>query len=586
MITNTFNEEKNRINEHLINTTDDINNYFNVSDWDCNELDYNPFDISNITLYNPIYSNFDNEKKSNSIQFCHEKHIVNSNTVFSKKTNENINKDIFIKYGPLLDPCHYMVGKYKMDDNLLSLPSSTNTNLHPKISTIHNATYVDNFCCAIIHMLNEKHNFVHGVEYYGSALGIQKQFRMNIVDDLDYLQTHDFFQENIGHLFHTNIFTKTGFTNNALNTTYKKKEAIELGDDIVLTDFDLNNDTDSYISNRSRSSSISVNENTKELLINSNDLQETITINGNESDDSDDNSIESISDNENDNIDDDSDNCDDDNSDDEYISNDDDSSVDEEPLYVYINNFPIQMICLSKCNDTLDSLLKQGIIDEEQGRSALFQIVMILLTLQKSFHFTHNDLHTNNVMFSNTDNEYLYYQYNNKTYKVPTYGRIYKLIDFGRAILSYNGITYCSDSFKDDGDANGQYNYEPFYDSTKKRIEPNMSFDLCRLACSIYDFIIEDEMEKSNMDGFQQIIYEWCHDDNNKNILYKKNGNERYPNFKLYKMIARLVHKHVPKQQLSRDFFKVYKLDDDMSITDAITKDNCFINIDNIQSYV
>lgn len=579
MITNTFNEEKNRINEHLINTTHDINNYFNVSNWDCNELDYNPFDISNITLYNPIYSHFDNNN-SKSVQFCHDKHIVNSNTVFSKKTNENINKDIFIKYGPLLDPCHYMVGKYKLDDNLLSLPCSTNTNLHPKISTIHNATYVDNFCCAIIHMLNEKHNFVHGVEYYGSALGIQKQFRMNIVDDLDYLQTHDFFQENIGHLFHTNIFTKTGFTNNALNTTYKKKEAIELGDDIVLTDFDLNNDTESYISNRSRSSSISVNENTKELLINSNDLQETITINGNESDDSDDNSIESISDNENDNIGDDSDNSDDDNSDDEYISNDDDSSVDEEPLYVYINNFPIQMICLSKCNDTLDSLLNQGIIDEEQGRSALFQIVMILLTLQKSFHFTHNDLHTNNVMFSNTDIEYLYYQYNNKTYKVPTYGRIYKLIDFGRAILTYNGITYCSDSFKDDGDANGQYNYEPFYDSTKKRIEPNMSFDLCRLGCSMYDFLFDSEEPlPKNLSPFEKLIQSWCLDDEGVNILYKKNGEERYPNFKLYKMIARLVHNKVPSDQLKKPFFAQFTIS-------KKPKDVKVMNIDELPSYV
>ena len=36
-------------------------------------------------------------------------------------------------------------------------------------------------------------------------------------------------------------------------------------------------------------------------------------------------------------------------------------------------------------------------------------------------------------------------------------------------------------------------------------------------------------------------------DDNGKNILYKKNGEERYPNFKLYKMIARIVHNHTPE---------------------------------------
>ena len=30
----------------------------------------------------------------------------------------------------------------------------------------------------------------------------------------------------------------------------------------------------------------------------------------------------------------------------------------------------------------------------------------------------------------------------------------------------------------------------------KPRIDPNMSFDLCRLGCSIYDFIIHDNDEK------------------------------------------------------------------------------------------
>ena len=68
--------------------------------------------------------------------------------------------------------------------------------------------------------------------------------------------------------------------------------------------------------------------------------------------------------------------------------------------------------------------------------------------------------------------------------------------------------------------------------------------------------IFEDTFE--DMDNFQKIIYNWCTDDNNKNILYKKNGDERYPNFKLYKMIARTVHKHIPKLQLNRTIFKQF----------------------------
>ena len=51
---------------------------------------------------------------------------------------------------------------------------------------------------------------------------------------------------------------------------------------------------------------------------------------------------------------------------------------------------------------------------------------------------------------------------------------------------------------------------------------------------------------------------EWVTDDNDRNILYKMNGEERYPDFKLYKMIARNVHKHTPEAQLERKEFKAF----------------------------
>ena len=39
----------------------------------------------------------------------------------------------------------------------------------------------------------------------------------------------------------------------------------------------------------------------------------------------------------------------------------------------------------------------------------VLQILMILITYQKTFNFTHNDLHTNNIMFIETRIEiYLY----------------------------------------------------------------------------------------------------------------------------------------------------------------------------------
>ena len=238
------------------------------------------------------------------------------------------------------------------------------------------------------------------------------------------------------------------------------------------------------------------------------------------------------------------------------------------------------MICLEKCDGTIDDLFEKDILNEKECASAMFQIIITLATYQKAFKFTHNDLHTNNIMYINTDIEFLYYCYNKKYYKVPTYGRIYKIIDFGRSIYKYQGKTLCSDCFAPGGDAVTQYNSEPFMNKNKPRLEPNVSFDLCRLGCSIYDFVIDDENNAKKMDDFQKTIVRWCMDDNDKNVLYKANGDERYPNFKLYKMIARTVHKHIPEEQ-----FK-FPLLSQFEITESDVENQPVINIDKIPSYV
>lgn len=186
---------------------------------------------------------------------------------------------------------------------------------------------------------------------------------------------------------------------------------------------------------------------------------------------------------------------------------------------------------------------------------------MILITYQKAFSFTHNDLHSNNVMYNHTDKKYIYYCYKKQYYKVPTFGRIFKIIDFGRSIYKFDGKLFCSDSFQNGNDAATQYNTEPYFNDKKSRLEPNFSFDLCRLACSIFDYVVEDISEIKNIskcDPVTRLIVEWCLDDKGINMLYKNNGLDRYPDFKLYKMIARCVHHHTPQAQLERPEFKAF----------------------------
>ena len=198
------------------------------------------------------------------------------------------------------------------------------------------------------------------------------------------------------------------------------------------------------------------------------------------------------------------------------------------------------------------------------------------------FDFTHNDLHTNNIMYKNTSKQYLYYKYDNTYYKVPTYGKIWKIIDFGRAIYKFKGKQICSDSFHKNGDAATQYNCEPFFNDKKPRLEPNKSFDLCRLGCSLFDYFISELDEQYKISNpISKLIVQWCKDDKNRNILYKTNGDERYPEFKLYKMIARTVHKYTPHSQIKNSLFEKF-----ITSRKKINKKANILNIDKLPSYI
>jgi len=524
------------------------------------EYKYNPFQIKKLQPYNPIYSLFFelSDKSYNKISLNHEYHFSTMNKVTHYESGTQHTKPVFIKYSPLIDPIRYMTGKYKLDmDKITCLPSYINTEeILPKIAYHNNASYTDNFFSFLASKLTHKHGFVHGVDYYGSFLGIQSKFKANISDDLDYLNSSDYFSEKINKLFTVSINGDNEFANFGSRANKKKLILEELEEEEFEIEAEMLNglDTDTI--------ELDLNEpkpnNGNELVYEKEGENEKD--NNDISENSSNNSETNYSQNE------DSDTDEDDSSDDssedwESDSSDATNEYDEENnQYAFINDFPVQLICLEKCDGTLDELFVKEQIDEEIGAAILFQVVMILIAYQKAFHFTHNDLHTNNIMYINTDIEYLCYRYNKKVYKIPTYGKIFKIIDFGRSIYKFQGQTFFSDSFNSGGDGATQYNCEPYFNEKKSRVEPNYSFDLSRLGSSIYDFIIEDDKHPERFDDLQKTIYRWCLDDNDKNILYKRDGDERYPNFKLYKMIARTVHKHTPQEQLEFPFFKQFLL--------------------------
>ena len=81
------------------------------------------------------------------------------------------------------------------------------------------------------------------------------------------------------------------------------------------------------------------------------------------------------------------------------------------------------------------------------------------MLVQDLIKLTHNDLHSSNIMFVSTEDEFIYYHFENKYFAIPTFGKILKIIDFGRAIYSLRGKEYFSDVFELNNDAGGQYTY-------------------------------------------------------------------------------------------------------------------------------
>jgi len=542
---------------------------------------YNPFSVSEIQSFNPLYTDFFvlNESNYNRVGLNHTYYLEDA----------AFDRPYHVKSSPLLDPIHYLVGKYQNAKNLHVLPNLSNQDeCFAKIVDKQNASYVDGFFSFLSSQLSHKYNMLNAIDFYGSHLAIQKVFKATVTDDLDYLHQSTYFMDHIGK----GVRLCCGGSSNTFDDftgigSRANKKRLVLDEELDITDLDLTIDvleSGQFLQrNNSEVTSVGIeglirsdaqtvetpfefHSQNHNRVDNSNIDVATVSCEYRKSE-NDDSSSDSDEDDPNY-----SSSCDSDSSDTkeelEYDLKDDkesksgsesesgssiSSESSESEAYAYIENFPTNLIFLEKCDGTLDQLFMDQEIDEDRGSACLMQIIMSLIALQKAFHFTHNDLHTNNIMYINTNIQFLYYKYNNCFYRVPTYGKIFKIIDFGRAIYRFKNKTYCSDSFGPKGDAHSQYNTEPYFNEKRPRIEPNLSFDLCRLGTSIYDFIIQDENEPR--DEFQDTIYRWCMDDNGKNIMYRRDGEERYPGFKLYKMIARNVHSHTPQEQLKYPIF-------------------------------
>jgi hypothetical protein len=495
-----------------------------------------------------------------------------SGTVIDEK-GETKERKIFFKLSPLLDPTKFMIGKYDLSNtNLLKLPLLGDDSSHPKVRDPNNSAYVDSFFTYLTSQLLHKHAFIHGVDFFGSFLAIKNDYSVNISDDIEYLNESPFFHKNKGSLFTIDNTFQMDFLNYDTRNYKKKLNLSPLDSDSAHIELANIDDLEKLgdIFYEGENSAIG---NPPSVIFENHNIKNIESASSTASDCSSRSSNTDNEDSENDE--------DDDNDSESQTSCSECSTATEDEFTAKLTSFPVQVISLERCEKTLDSLIVNNELSEEEWTSIIIQILMILITFQKSFGLTHNDLHTNNIMYISTDKQYLFYKVNNKHYKVPTFGKIFKIIDFGRAIYKFRGNIICSDSFHSKGDASTQYNCEPYFNEKKPRLEPNLSFDLCRLGCSLFDFIVDD-IEKIDeiKSPIENIIINWCKDDKGRNIMYKNNGEERYPEFKLYKMIARTVHNHIPQEVLNNPYFERYQISKKKIKTQKI------MNIDLYPSYI
>tara|TARA_Y100000996_G_scaffold372298_1_gene321162 strand:- start:5241 stop:6920 length:1680 start_codon:yes stop_codon:yes gene_type:complete len=511
--------------------------------------------VSKLQNYIPIYdkffslndTNYDSiNLNNNSIKSIDSKINENKYTAtISDNSDNDIVKDLFFKFSPLLDPVKYITGKYDICDNILHLPTYDKKIGYAKIRDPNNSAYVDGFFSYLSSHLLNNYKFIHGINYYGSFLGIKNNFIYDMNDEIEYLYDSDFFHKNNNVLFKLDENIHSYLLN---KDTRNYKQKINILDDVNDTSFNNYHELDEinnlFIINDISNNNIVTNDSSHVELCYEGNIQRTTsedsinTCSSTSSNSDSDNSNQEISDSE---------------------SSENSSLLSDEVMNININEFPVQVIALERCNNTLDSIINENNISDKELSCIVVQILMMLITYQKVFKFTHNDLHTNNIMYVETDKKYLIYKYKNKNYKIETYGKIFKLIDFGRAIYSFRNNLICSDSYHPKGDAATQYNFEPYYNSEKDIIEPNYSFDLCRLGCSLFDSYVDSIDDVKNIKSdIINIIIKWCCDDKGRNVLYKNTGEERYPEFKLYKMIARTVHNHKPCVVLENKHFSKY----------------------------
>ena len=223
-------------------------------------------------------------------------------------------------------------------------------------------------------------------------------------------------------------------------------------------------------------------------------------------------------------------------------------------VYLETYNIPVLLIYTEKLDGDLlnyihDKEDNEEDISNEEWMSYIFQIIAALSIVQKYFNACHNDLHTSNIMFSYTEQKYIYYEYKKKVYKVPTYGKILKIIDWGRSSYDFNNYKGNNNVYNSDGPTFGQNIYNRINLQNKKTIPYNLAADV---SLFISNLIENESFPKKGA------LYAYA-----KSILKDTHGDLFYHDefdFNFYIDCSKYSYKGLPYKQIEHNIFKIFKI--------------------------
>lgn len=454
-------------------------------------------------------------------------------------------KDIsgFCKITHLLDAYKMIQGNYPMSQHpALPAPGKKSAKVYSKIHDPHNQAYVDAVACYMLSKFREADQSPHFSLFYGSYLAIAKEYYYNITEDYSDIRFDAWFWRKQKE----GIFRLVGLEGD--KPMDPSDTLIEMPDDLSeWSDDDSSNSDNSSISELD--SGISDQQSVSGGSLHSASITTASSAKSSVSEETD------------------------------YS----DEIGKDYKFFAVLKEFPTMLMFLESNKGTMDSLLDPDCpyMDikietpewEQRWTAWLFQVIAALCQIQSLWAMTHNDLHSNNILWTPTDKEFYYYKTKDgRQWKVPTYGKLFRIIDFGRAIYTHNDTLCISDDYWPENEAGTQYNFGPLYDPKEPRAYPNASFDLCRLSVSIIEALFlenpppdkeggvilsseEGRVQKETKSELFNVMWSWLIDDDGRNVLWDTDQSERYPGFDLYRVIAQKVKNAVPREQLDKPLF-------------------------------